>query len=171
MKIYLDFDGHRTENTAWNGPRQPSIYTPPFSQDADAAFSETELQAIIAIWKAVSEDFAIFDVDVTTEEPPQFANPTGDKLPGVRVAIGGSSSDWLNLPAGGIAFISSFGTARLQPCFVFPAELGNGVPKAVWEAISHEGKGQNQQSITSSGLLQLNSWVSMAELPKSMPLG
>ena len=141
MKIYLDFDGHKTENTLWNNPKQPSIYTPPFSQDADDAFSQIELQAIMTIWRAVAEDFSIFDVDVTTEEPPQFVNPTGDKIPGVRVVIGGSSADWLGSSAGGIAFIGAFESYRLQPCFVFSVELGNGIPKAVWEAVSHEGEG------------------------------
>ena len=141
-RIYLDFNGHRTEGTAWNNARRPSIYTPPFSQDDDEDFSAEELQAIVSIWRAVAEDYAIFDVDVTTEEPAELATAnanTADELNSIRVSIGGSSQTWLGPSAGGIAFIGGFGSYRLQPCFVFPAQLGNGAAKPVWEAISHEG--------------------------------
>jgi hypothetical protein len=148
-KIYLDFNGHLTEGTAWNNARRPSIWTPPFSQDNDEYFSPEELQAIVAMWRAVAEDYAIFDVDVTTEEPPELANANAnsDNLSAVRVAIGGNSQTWLGPNAGGVAFIGGFGSYKLQPCFVFPAQLGNGAAKPVWEAISHEGKNNEQRLI------------------------
>ncbi len=39
---------------------------PPFDTDgAPASFSPAEQQAIVAIWRAVAEDFAPFDVDVS----------------------------------------------------------------------------------------------------------
>jgi hypothetical protein len=45
-KIYLDFDGHNTINSAWNKNRASVLVTPPYSLDADPAFSTAELQAI-----------------------------------------------------------------------------------------------------------------------------
>jgi hypothetical protein len=53
-----------------------------------SVFSSRELLDIFAIWRGVSEDFAAFDVDVTTEFP-------GDqvlKSSGVRVCIGGDGA-------------------------------------------------------------------------------
>ena len=44
----------------------PSFVTPPFSMDADPAFSDAELAAIAAIWRGVAEDYVPFGVDVTT---------------------------------------------------------------------------------------------------------
>lgn len=71
--VYLDFDGHVTSCTEWNG--SPSnqdwcklpIETFPFDIDGNPdAFNAEERRRIIAIWRAVAEDFAPFDVDVTT---------------------------------------------------------------------------------------------------------
>lgn len=68
--IYLDFDGHTTAGTAWNTNGRPASFTSaPYSRDSSAAFNTTELANIGEIWEQVAEDFAPFDVDVTTEEP------------------------------------------------------------------------------------------------------
>ena len=40
--------------------------------------------------------------------------------------------------AGGVAYVGTFGNAYYAPAYVFPAQLGNGNPKYVAEAISHE---------------------------------
>jgi hypothetical protein len=76
-KILLDFDGHTTINTAWNSIRRSTITTPPYDTDGSPGFSAAEKANMVAIWRAVadsatwqsSEDFAAFDVDVTTEDP------------------------------------------------------------------------------------------------------
>jgi hypothetical protein len=70
-KIYLDFDGHLTTNTSWNKnyTKGNPITTAAYSIDADPTFSSEEHARIQSIWKRVKEDFATFDVDVTTEEP------------------------------------------------------------------------------------------------------
>jgi hypothetical protein len=67
---------------------------------------------MISIWRAVAEDFAVWDVDVTTEDPGleglRKAN-TADLAYGVRVAIGGSCADWRRASGcGGVAYLSSF---------------------------------------------------------------
>ena len=80
--------------------------TPPYDTDGNpASFSTTELANIVAIWRSVAEDYAAFDVDVTTEEPL-------DQLTiGSRAAIGGSSYDWYGAGAGGVAYVVSWGLA------------------------------------------------------------
>ena len=70
--IYLDFDGHVTTNTAWNSSYGATITSPPYG-DTDPNFSDSELTRIQAMWRQVAEDFAPFDVDITTEDPGQAA--------------------------------------------------------------------------------------------------
>ncbi len=59
------------------------------------------------------------------------------------MCIGGSSEDWLGGQAGGIAYVGVTAAgcswcSYCWPAFVFPAQLGGGWPKYVWEAVSHE---------------------------------
>lgn len=70
--------GHTTTNSAWNKqPGRPaSIVTPPFDLDGKTSFSDYELRAIVAIWRAVSEDYAAFDVG-------GCANVQAKRAPGV----------------------------------------------------------------------------------------
>lgn len=71
--IYLDFDGQSWSNNSWwngafsiSGSRQSEGY----SIDENAStFTEIERQNIYQVWTMVAEDFAMFDVDVTTERP------------------------------------------------------------------------------------------------------
>ena len=110
--------------------------------DGDASsFSATELERIQYIWQRVSEDFAPFDVDVTTEDPGLEAlrrTSSSDQSYGVRAVIGGSSYDWYGAGAGGVAYIGSFNWSSDTPCFIWKAQLGNGNEKYTAEAISHE---------------------------------
>jgi len=141
--IFLDFDGHVTRNTSWNSAfaNGGDIVTPAYDTDGNpSSFSDAERRAIQDIWLRVAEDFAPFDVDVTTEDPGVNAlvrAGSTDTVWGVRVCVGGSSSDWLGQSAGGIAYINSFGTSSDTPCFVFPRSLGNNA-KYIAEATSHE---------------------------------
>lgn len=122
--VYLDFDGHTTPaGTPWGG----RIVTPPYDTDGNtASFNGAERGSIQAIWRQVAEDFAPFDIDVTTEEPGAgslgYSGPA-DAVWGMRVVIGGSSSDWYKGGAGGVAFVGSFQRASEVPCFVFSKSL------------------------------------------------
>jgi PKD repeat protein len=142
--IYLDFDGHTTSGTPWNSSYTggASIVTPPYDTDGvPSSFSSSELAGIQEIWRRVSDDYAPFDVDVTTQDPGVESlrkTTSTDTAYGVRVCIGGSSYTWLGAGAGGIAYIGSFNWNTDTPAFVFPAQLGNGFPKYVAEAVSHE---------------------------------
>ncbi len=140
--IYLDFDGSVTSGTSWNSSFTggADIITPAYDFDGNAAaFGTSEQERIQYIWQRVSEDFAPFNVDVTTQEPGIEALRkvgTGDTQWGVRVAIGGNGS-WYG-SAGGVAYISSFNWNSDTPTFVFEDNLANGNEKYTAEAISHE---------------------------------
>jgi hypothetical protein len=62
----------------------------PLLQDGNpGAFSASELAAILAIFRGVAEDYAPFDVDITTEEPVGAPLNTWS-----RVAIGGVCAEF-----------------------------------------------------------------------------
>jgi hypothetical protein len=135
--IYLDFDGHQTSGTAWNAAPAPSLITSPaYTTDADTEFSEVEKQNIQNMWKQVAEDYAPFDVNVTTQDPGLAAitrSGTGDEYYGTRVVITKDNFD--NCGCGGFAYLTAFNDINdyYKPAFVFNTSLiGAG------EAISHE---------------------------------
>jgi uncharacterized protein YdeI (BOF family) len=135
-KIYLDFNGNTTTGSLWNSWIAPgkNIITPAYSIDADTTtFNDAELTAIGQIWQRVAEDYAPFNIDVTTVDPNNYNAKTA-----VRVAIGGSSSDWYGSGAGGVGFVGSWTWGSDTPAFVFENNLGNGNIKNTAEAVSHE---------------------------------
>ena len=142
--IYLDFNGHTTSGTHWNTSYTAGAPFTTAAYDTDgvpSSFSSAELANIQEIWKRVSEDYAPYEVDVTTEEPALESlrkTTSTDTAYGIRVVLGGSSYDWLGASAGGVAYLGSFSWNTDTPTFVFPAQLGNGYPKYMAEAISHE---------------------------------
>lgn len=141
--IFLDFDGHTTTGTYWNSDSNvASIVTPRYDTDGNVTtFSNTELANIQDIWQRVAEDFAPFEVDVTTQDPGLEAirkTSSSDLFYGIRACIGGSSNTWFGGGAGGVAYLTSFGWNTDTPAFVFTKDLGNGNPKYVAEAASHE---------------------------------
>jgi hypothetical protein len=56
-KVYLDFEGGAVKNTAWN-KAYPNINMPAFDMDGKPGeFSVAERNAIVAVWRSVSEDY------------------------------------------------------------------------------------------------------------------
>ena len=141
--IFLDFDGHVTTGTAWNnqyGGGQP-ITSAPFSIDGDPnSFNQQEQDVIQYVWQRIAEDFAPFDVDVTTQDPGDaaiFRSSSSDFAYGTRAVI--SPTNFAGSGIGGIAYVGTFdylGTGY-KPAFVFSAALGNS-EKNIAEATSHE---------------------------------
>lgn len=140
--IHLDFDGATLTGTAWN-TNGNTINAKPFDIDgAPASFSTTELQRIQYIWQRVAEDYAPFDVNVTTEAPtPDRLARTdlNDQIFGTTVLITDSNGVY-NCSCGGIAYVGVFNdtSTKYKPALVFYNMLGGGDEKAVAEAISHE---------------------------------
>ena len=75
--LYLDFDGHLITGTAWNAVYGGGLAYDALPYDVDgnpAAFSSSELQNVINVWRRVAEDYAPFNVDVTTQLPASFGS-------------------------------------------------------------------------------------------------
>lgn len=138
--IYLDFNGHTSTNTAWNSS-YGNVVTPGFNFEGTAdTYTTNEHERIQRIWQSVAEDFIMFGVDVTTEDPGVEALQNtggGDTRWGKRVCIGGRYEDWFGSPAGGVAYLNSFVWSVDTPCFVFADTQGN-VVKYIADAVSHE---------------------------------
>ena len=91
--IYLDFTGHTTTGTPWNQSPRPSTFTSAPYQPSDPANTESY---IVKIWEMVAEDFAPFNVDVTTEEPSLDdlkRDSATDGRYGIRIVIS-PTDDW-----------------------------------------------------------------------------
>ena len=140
--IYLNFIGATITNTVWN-VSSATINAKPYDIDGvPTSFSTTELQLIQYIWQRVAEDYAVFDVDVTTEEPPEdrlSRFDSSDQTFGTTVVITDNNGVY-NCSCGGISYVGVFNSTSsyFKPAFVFYNMLGNGDEKAVAEAISHE---------------------------------
>jgi len=81
--ILLDFDGHVVTGTAWNSGQgsSPTYNALPFDTDGTpSSFSSAEQTAIQLVWQRVAEDYAPFDVDVTTEQPATMTPTCGRVL-------------------------------------------------------------------------------------------
>ncbi len=141
--IFLDFDGHTISGTQWNESNNggADIIAPPWDIDGNPnSFSSSERTIIQQIWLRVSEDYAPFDVDVTTEFPGDAAlirSNNGDQVYGTRALVSAISQYFGNY--GGIAYVGVFDNTGTyyQPALIFPERLGNS-EKNIAEAISHE---------------------------------
>jgi PKD repeat protein len=156
--IYLDFNGHSVSNTAWNSG---TINAEPFDADGNpGSFSDAEKQTIQNVWQRVAEDYAPFDVDVTTEEPALDRlrrTSSSDTLYGTRVVV--TRDTFYNCGCGGVAYVGTFDNYSstnpdyYQPAWVFYNGTGANA-KGIAEAATHEAGhnlGLNHDGTSSTG--------------------
>ena len=140
--IYLDFTGATVSGTAWNASENvPSWTAKPYSTDADfTTFSDAEQAAIVIIWERVSEDYAPFDVDVTTEAPSSMGPKTAWAL--ITTDVDANGKKLPHFGAGGVAYVGKFGATDFQtysPAWVLDYNSPDpGATKAIGDAASHE---------------------------------
>ena len=108
--LYLDFDGHDLTGTAWS--RTSTLVAPPCDWDGNpASFSDAEKGKIKKIWSFVAEDFAPFDVDVTTEvqsEDQITRSSLSDSHYGNRVLIAPGIAHVCGNSCGGVSYVGIF---------------------------------------------------------------
>ena len=139
--VYLDFDGHVITSTAWNNSSGIASYNAKaYDTDGVSGFNATELSQIAEIWHRVAEDYAPFDVDVTTELPGTFGPKVGRILITHDIDANG-----LQMPAygaGGVAYVNVWGASNYasyySPALVYYNRLGPGYAPYIAEAAAHE---------------------------------
>lgn len=148
--IFIDVDGAEVRGTLWNDMGVVGD-APAWDPAGDGpALSVRERATVQEVWARVAEDFAPFDVDVTTEDPgPGAIDRDGldDEVFGVHVVVspddqarGIIRNCWGR--CSGVALQGAFDLAvdhaAHQPVWVFPQALGPDVAKFVAEGVSHE---------------------------------
>lgn len=147
--LYLDFTGGAVTGTAWNA-EYGALDVAAFSTDADrSTFSDADRLQIERTWQVVAEDFAPFDVNVTTRPPTaaamQMSSPTDPSF-GLTVKITDAGPVGANCGCGGVAYVdfvdpgAASGPQQLgyySPAWVFTDGVGTD-GRSIAEAASHE---------------------------------
>lgn len=140
--LYLDFDGATYSGTAWKGGA--TIVSAPYSIDADTStLTAVEREQVFLAWRSVAEDYAPFDVNVTTLAPGADAltrTSTTDPTYGMAVVVTATNSVGDGCSCGGKAYVGVFDrvdNAAYQPGWVFTDGSGTGGYN-VGQVISHE---------------------------------
>jgi hypothetical protein len=145
--IYLDFNGETVTGTAWNNSYGTTITAEPYSIDStvSTAFSDAELTEIQKAWQVVAEDYAPFDVNVTTKDPGTAAidrSSSTDLVYGSHAVITNGGVIYNDCGCGGVAYVNVFNASGSQHMFYQPAWVfSNGTGKSgknMGEATAHE---------------------------------
>ena len=142
--IYLDFLGGTVTDTYWNATYTGGapIVVPPWDIDGNSAtLSIAEQKIIQTAWHVVAEDFAPWDVNVTTANPGLAAlerTNAADQVFGQRVMYS-NSNHGMCTGCAGVAIIGAFDAtgSYLGPAWAFTDTL-YGEPKYYGDVSSHE---------------------------------
>lgn len=153
--IYLDFNGHHSVDNSWGH----DIVFPPYNTSGGSGtFSNSELREIQRIFQNVAEDFAPFEVNLTTVDPGVEGltrTRTSDSTYGVRSLMTQATSGFGN-GIGGVAYVNSFDDGTDNPVFVFNKGVNNGSMTASHEVghalgLSHDGLNSQEYHPGSGG--------------------
>lgn len=100
--LYIDYWGGRVTGTAWNNnfkSGNPIDYAPYDSDGDTASFSAAERYAMWLAWHETAQEYAAYDIDVTTKTLVFNTSPTAKRLRVIATKPNG-----FFLGAGGIAY-------------------------------------------------------------------
>lgn len=138
--LYINFAGETVVNTEWNDLlKRSEIPALPFSSDSDyTTYSDSEQAVIKRIWQRMAEDYAPFNIDVTTERPGTFNNRTAMALITGNTDANGDPNPYNT--AGGVAYLNVFGSinyAKYRPGWIYHDNFNHNESYTA-EAASHE---------------------------------
>lgn len=108
--LYINYWGGTLSGTIWNSGNSGNdiIYYTPYSSDSDtSSFSTTDQYNMWLAWEEAAEDYAPFDINVTTKESVYQATPVANRIQ----IIATTTNDFYNNPGGGAAYKDIFNTA------------------------------------------------------------
>ena len=120
---YLDMDGQVVSGTQWAGGGTIT------ARGIVGTLSDAQM---LEICRRTAEDYAPFQINVTTDESVFLAAPSNRRI---RCIIT-PDNEWYG-SAGGVAYLNSFTWTGDTPCWVFSDMLSNS-PRYIAEATSHE---------------------------------
>jgi hypothetical protein len=160
--LYLDFDGDT--QLVWNRTDEtPQIYrnvkAGEFNIDGQAGISDAEAAAIRKIWETVADDYAPFNINVTTVAPSSFQNGTALRVVmagdctaqlvtgrNTSLAVSGDRFIWDSaagelVDTSGHASINSFRDAEPNVVYVFAKYM------STWDMVDSEGHSRDLRAI------------------------
>ncbi|TDC47004.1 LPXTG cell wall anchor domain-containing protein [Jiangella ureilytica] len=133
--VYLDFDGATIRNTEWNRYYDQDVFElAPNAAATDAAY-------VYQVWARVAEDYAPFDVNVTTTDPGADAlhkTSPDDGEYGMTAVVTDTTDIEPAADAGGRAWAGGFGNAFLSPAMIFAPVARDSNAPDVGNIVSHE---------------------------------
>lgn len=120
--LFLDFDGGTVSGTIWNDTYGVTSWNcRPYDTDSDETrFSASEQAEITEIWERVAEDYAPFNIDVTTEEPSSWGANVAHAL--ITPGIDKNGVQCPHYGLGGLAYVDTFGWSDnpyYSPAWIF----------------------------------------------------
>lgn len=105
--LYLNYWGGTLTDTAWNDSSNggdPIDYAPYDTDDNDATFSDNERYLMWLAWQETAEDYASFDINVTTRQSVYDSTPSTN-----RSQIIATPTNVVAPGSGGVAYVGIFG--------------------------------------------------------------
>jgi hypothetical protein len=144
--LFLDFNGHDISGTLWNsntdygGPMAVWNCRPYDTDNDETTFSASEQADMVQVWERVAEDYAPFDVDVTTEQPASWSRTTAHAL--ITPAIDSKGDPCPHDGFGGVAYVDVYDDKKYSynsnfDCYS-PAWVLASTPANIAEGVSHE---------------------------------
>jgi deoxyribose-phosphate aldolase len=119
---YLDMDGQVDSSMLWSS-------TPIIARGIATTFTQEQMAEI---WQRTTEDFAAFQINVTTQESVYLAAAPNRRI---RCIIT-PDNEWYG-GVGGVAYVNSFTWTGDTPCWVFSDQLGSAA-RYIADSCSHE---------------------------------
>lgn len=168
--IYLDFNGQTVTNSYFNEvfTGGAAIVAAPFSTDGDVStdFSADELTHIQNVWSAVAEDYAPFDVNVTTKDPGTdgiVRSSAGDTRYGSRAIITQGGPIASSCSCGGFATMGTFdavqGHEYAQPAWIFASGSATYDALTISHEVGHNLGLEHHGTSTSGYYSGAGSWI------------
>jgi hypothetical protein len=137
--LYIDPTGATLTGTIANYlTGKPEVTSPPFSLDNNPrTFNTTEQTIMRTIWEAVADDYAPFNINVTTEPPTTNIPFDGNHVAHVLI----TPETWYPVPAVGLAFMNTSDSATPAWCvtaYVRDLQNPSTTAKTLAECVAHE---------------------------------